>query len=335
VRSDLPLFPIEASAEARHVDLLFLFTVGLSILFALLVAGLLVLFAVRFRRRAGAGPPAPIEGSTALELTWMLIPLVLAMGTFVWGADVYFQLNRPPDDTMNVNVVGKRWMWKLQHPSGRREINELHVPVGAAVRLNMTSEDVIHSFYVPAFRVKADALPGRYTTTWFRATRPGRYHIFCAEYCGTQHSGMIGWVEVMEPEDFQRWLGRETGEPTLAARGERLFNDLGCVTCHQPNATGRGPSLEHLYGTTVRLANGETAIADDAYLRESIVYPAARVTAGYTPVMPTFRGLVSEEGILELIEYIKSRGPEPSSEGPGTPPPAAREPEKPKGKRVP
>jgi cytochrome c oxidase subunit 2 len=298
---------VAASAEAHQVDLLFLTTVLLSAFFSLLIVVLLVGFAVKYRRRPNDRPPAAIHGSHVLEITWMVIPLFLAMTMFVWGAEVYFDLNRPPDDTMTVNVVGKRWMWKLQHPSGRREINELHVPLGAPVRLNMTSEDVIHSFYVPAFRVKADVLPGRYTTTWFRATKPGRYHLFCAEYCGTQHSGMIGWVEVMEPEAFQAWLSGGEGSVPMAAAGERLFNDLGCVTCHNPASGARGPSLDRLYGSTVKLATGETVTADDAYLREAILYPAARVTEGYQPVMPTFRGLVDEEGILELIEYLKAR----------------------------
>ena len=307
MRSDLPLFPVAASGEAHQVDLLFLATVILSAFFASLIVILLVGFAVKYRRRPTDKPPAPIHGSHVLEIVWMVIPLFLAMTMFVWGAEVYVRLNRPPDDTMTVNVVAKRWMWKLQHPSGRREINELHVPVGQPVRLTMTSEDVIHSFYVPAFRVKADVLPGRYTTTWFNATKPGRYHLFCAEYCGTQHSGMIGWVDVMEPEAFQAWLSGGAGEVPMAAAGERLFNDLGCVTCHNPNSGARGPALDRVYGSTVRLATGETVVADDAYLREAILYPAARVTEGYQPVMPTFRGLIDEEGVLQLIEYLKSR----------------------------
>jgi cytochrome c oxidase subunit II len=306
VQSDLPLFPVAGSAEARDVDLLFLATVLLSLFFASLITALLIGFAIRYRRQPKDKPPAPIHGSHVLEIVWMTIPLILALTIFVWGAEVYFRLNRPPDDTMTVNVVGKRWMWKLQHPSGRREINELHVPLGTPVRLNMTSEDVIHSFYIPAFRVKADALPGRYTTTWFRATRPGRYHLFCAEYCGTEHSGMIGWVEVMEPEAFQAWLSGGAPDVSMAAAGERLFNDLGCVTCHNPGSGVRGPALDRLYGSQVKLATGETVTADEAYLREAILFPAAKVTAGYQPVMPTFRGLVNEEGVLELIEYFKS-----------------------------
>jgi cytochrome c oxidase subunit 2 len=325
VRSDLPLFPVAASAEAREVDLLFLATVLLSIFFTSLITALLIGFAIKYRRRPKDKPPAAIHGSIVLEILWMVIPLFLALTVFVWGADVYFQLSRPPDDTVTVNVVGKRWMWKLQHPSGRREINELHVPLGTAVRLNMTSEDVIHSFYVPAFRVKADVLPGRYTTTWFRATRPGRYHLFCAEYCGTQHSGMIGWVEVMEPEAFQAWLAGGAGEVSMAAAGERLFYDLGCATCHSRSSGHRGPLLDKLYSSTVKLQTGESVPADEAYLRESILYPAAKVTSGYQPVMPTFRGLVNEEGILELIEFLKSRaaGGEDVEAPVAVPPPAA------------
>jgi len=307
VHSDFPLFPVQGSAQAREVDLLFLTTVLLALFFATLISVLLIVFAVKYRRRPKDKPPAPIHGSAVLEILWSSIPFLLAMVVFTWGAAVYFRLSRPPDDTMTVNVVGKRWMWKLQHPSGRREINELHVPVGIAVRLNLTSEDVIHSFYVPAFRIKADALPGRYTTTWFQATRPGRYHLFCAEYCGTQHSGMIGWVEVMEPEAFQAWLSGGPAQIPMAAAGERLFNDLGCVTCHSARSGDRGPSLDALYGSPIRLQTGETITANDAYLREAILFPAAKVTAGYLPVMPTFRGLVNEEGILELIEYLKSR----------------------------
>jgi cytochrome c oxidase subunit 2 len=204
-------------------------------------------------------------------------------------------------------------MWKLQHMEGQREINELHIPVGRAVKVTMTSEDVIHSFYVPAFRTKADVLPGRYTTTWFKATKPGKYHLFCAEYCGTNHSGMIGWVYVMEPEDYQAWLSGGRAEGTLAARGEKLFNDLACANCHKPDGSGRCPSLVGLYGKTVELAGGGTVKADEGYLRESILNPAAKVVAGYQPNMPAFQGLVTEEGTVQLVEYIKSLAQKPES----------------------
>jgi cytochrome c oxidase subunit 2 len=225
---------------------------------------------------------------------------------FFWSADIFFVLRRPPRDSMEIKVVGKRWMWKLQHLSGQREINELHVPVGVPVKLTMTSEDVIHGFFVPAFRVKMDVLPGRYTTLWFKATKAGRYHLFCAEYCGTKHSGMTGWVVVMEPAEFQTWLSGGASGLSLAAAGQKMFQDLGCVTCHQADATGRGPSIEGVYGRSVRLVGGGTVTADEAYIRESIVTPAAKVVEGYQPIMPTYQGLVNEEGLMQLIAYIAS-----------------------------
>jgi len=318
--SDLPLFPQQASTGAAEVDALYLFLVALTMFFSLLIAGLLIFFAIRYRKGSKADRSGAVTGSLKLELIWTFIPFVLAMTIFVWGASVFFTLSRPPDDTMDVLVVGKRWMWKLQHMTGKREINELHVPVGRAVKLTMTSEDVIHSFYVPAFRVKADVLPGRYTSTWFRPTKPGRYHLFCAEYCGTKHSGMIGWVVVMEPDEFQAWLGGDLSQVSPAAAGEKLFAKLGCISCHQPTAQGRGPSLVGLYGSTVSLQGGGQVTADEGYLRESIVSPKARIVAGYQPVMPTFTGLVGEEGIMHLIEYIKSIGKQekqPPSEAAG------------------
>ncbi len=312
--SNFPLFPEQAATSSAQVDALFLFLVGLTIFFSLMIAGLLIVFAVRYRRGSRADRRGAVTGSLKLELIWTLIPLAIAMGIFTWGASVYFTLSRPPDDTMDVLVVGKRWMWKLQHLTGKREINELHVPVGRPVKLTMTSEDVIHSFFVPAFRIKADVLPGRYTTVWFEATRPGVYHLFCAEYCGTKHSKMIGSVTVMEPDAFQSWLGGEIAGATPAAAGERLFTNLGCLTCHVPgqDQKGRGPSLVGLYGTQVELEGGGEVTADERYLRESIVDPKARIVSGYQPVMPTFQGLVGEEGMLQIIEYIKSIGPEPA-----------------------
>ena len=324
----LPLFPQAASTTAARVDALYFFLVGVSVFFSLLIATLLIAFAVRYRRRPGAPTPPPPAHSLKLELTWSLIPLGIAMIIFVCGASVFFHISRPPDDTLNVLVVGKRWMWKLQHLNGRREINELHVPVGRAVKLTLTSEDVIHSFYVPAFRVKADAVPGRYTTVWFQPTRPGRYHLFCAEYCGTKHSEMGGWVSVLEPALFQAWLaGIEPGQASPASAGEKLFQSLGCVTCHRKDTGARGPALDGLFGRVVRLKSGETATADEAYLRESIVNPGARIVSGFEPLMPTFRGLVSEEGLLALIEYMKSLSPaEPAAAAaPGeTPAPPGR-----------
>jgi len=303
--SGFPLFPPQASTVAARVDALYFFLIAMGTFFSILIATLLVVFVVRFRRRREGELPRPIHGSLALELTWTVIPLVIALGTFVWGADVFVSSRRVPPGAMQVYVVGKRWMWKTQHMTGQREINQLHVPVGVPVKLTMTSEDVIHSFYIPAFRTKQDVIPGRYTTIWFQATRTGTFHLFCAEYCGTKHSQMIGSIEVMEPSAFQSWLaGGATGSP--AQEGEKLFQSLACITCHRADAQGRGPRLEGLFGRTVRLAGGQTIVADADYVRESILNPTAKVVEGYQPIMPTFQGLVSEEGIMQLIAYIQS-----------------------------
>jgi cytochrome c oxidase subunit 2 len=233
------------------------------------------------------------------------------MVIFVWGASVYFAIASPPAETLNIYVVGKQWMWKFQHLDGEREINQLHVPVGRNVKLITTSEDVIHDLFIPAFRVKADVIPGRYVNIWFNATKPGRYHLFCAEYCGTRHSGMIGEVVVMEETDYQDWLSGGAPEGSLASAGEKLFADLACNTCHRPDSAGRGPVLNGLFGKTVALQSGEMVAVDEAYVRESILNPAAKITAGFQPIMPTFQGLVSEEGLLELIEYVKALRTEP------------------------
>jgi cytochrome c oxidase subunit 2 len=303
--SNFPLFPERASTMAGRVDALYFFLLVISAFFSILIAGAIVVFAIRFRRRAPDEMPRPIHGSLALELAWTIIPLLIVIFVFLWSADLFVAARRVPAGHMEIQVVGKRWMWKLQHLTGQREINELHVPVGVPVKLTLTSEDVIHSFFVPAFRVKQDAVPGRYATAWFQATRPGRYHLFCAEYCGTKHSGMIGQVVVMQPAEFQTWLGGgATGSP--AAEGQKLFESLACNTCHRADSLGRGPRLEGLFGRQVKLANGETVIADADYIRESIVSPAAKVTAGYQPIMPTFQGLISEEGLMQLIAYIQS-----------------------------
>jgi cytochrome c oxidase subunit 2 len=304
--SGTPLFPEQASTMAARVDSLYFFLVGLTAFFSLLIAGLIVTYAVRFRRRTPDSIGARIHGGLMLEITWSVIPFLITMGIFVWGASVFFAMSRPPDQTLNVYVVGKQWMWKFQHLDGQREINELHVPVGRAVKLIMTSEDVIHDVYVPAFRVKADVIPGRYTHLWFEPTKPGTYHLFCAEYCGTRHSGMIGQIVVMEPNDYQSWLSGGTEEGSLASAGQKLFADLACNTCHRPDAQGRGPVLQNLFGKTVELASGERVVVDEAYIRESILNPMAKVTLGFQPIMPTFQGLVNEEGLLELIEYVKS-----------------------------
>jgi cytochrome c oxidase subunit 2 len=298
--------PEQASTTGEQVDALFLFLLAMGIFFSGLIASLVVVFGIRYRRRSQADRPHPIEGSLALELTWTLVPLAIVTVVFVWSSQLFFSMNRPPPDAVRINVVGKRWMWKVQHMTGQREINELHVPVGVPVRLVLTSEDVIHSFFVPAFRMKKDAVPGRYATEWFKATKPGRYHLFCAEYCGAKHSAMIGWIVAMEPKDYQAWLSGAGGGVSLAASGQKLFQELACVTCHRADTGGRGPNLDGLFGKEVRLGNGGTVKADEAYIRESIVNPSAKVVAGYQPIMPTFQGLVEEEGLMQLIAYIQS-----------------------------
>jgi len=291
---------------APRVDALYLFLVGLTAFMTILIAALVVIFMIKYKRRDPNSIGARIHGGMALEIIWSIIPLFIVLGIFVWATGLFFDIARPPAETMNIYATGKQWMWKFQHLDGQREINELHVPVGRKVKMIMTSEDVIHDLYVPAFRVKADVIPGRYSHIWFEATKAGEYHLFCAEYCGTQHSGMIGKVVVMEPDDFQAWLSGGVQEGSLASAGSKLFQDLACNTCHRPDAQGRGPVLQNLFGKTVTLASGENVVVDEAYIRESILTPSQKVTAGFQPVMPTFQGLVSEEGILQLIEYVKS-----------------------------
>ena len=311
--SGTPLFPEQASTIAHRVDALYFFLIAITVFFSVLIAGLIVYYAVRYRRRSPESVGESVHGAMALEITWTVIPFVIVMVVFVWSASVYFAIARPPNETLNIYVVGKQWMWKFQHLDGKREINELHVPVGRAVKLIMTSEDVIHDVYIPAFRIKQDVLPGRYTTEWFQATKPGRYHLFCAEYCGTRHSGMTGEVIVMEPAEYQNWLSGGAPEGSLADAGQKLFTDLSCNTCHRPDAQGRGPVLTGLFGKTVQLQGGQTVVADEAYIRESVVNPAAKVVDGYQPIMPTFQGLVSEEGLLQLIEYLKTLKAQPEA----------------------
>ena len=301
-----PLFPVSASTMAPRVDALYFFLLAITVFFSLLIAGLIVFYAVKYRRRSPEAVGVRIHGALMLEIGWSIIPFVITMVVFVWGASVYFAMASPPAETLNVYVVGKQWMWKFQHLDGQSEINELHVPVGRNVKLNMTSEDVIHDLFFPAFRVKADVIPGRYVNIWFNATRPGRYHLFCAEYCGTRHSGMIGEVVVLEPSEYQDWLSGGAPQASLASAGERLFADLACNTCHRPDSDGRGPVLDGLFGTTITTQTGEAVVVDEAYIRESILNPSAKVQAGFQPIMPTFQGVVSEEGLLQLVEYVKS-----------------------------
>jgi cytochrome c oxidase subunit II len=315
----IPLFPEQASTMAARVDNLYFFITAVCAFFAVAVTVLVIVFAIKFRRRTPDEQGKPIHGSLALELAWTGIPFVLAMVMFVWGSSVYFALARVPDEAMDIYAVGKQWMWKFQHREGPREINELHVPVDTPVRVLIASEDVLHSLYFPSFRTKMDAVPGRYTQLWFTATKPGTYHIFCAEYCGARHSAMIGRVVVMPQQDFQAWVGGGATEGTLAQAGEKLFTDLACVTCHGAGSGQRGPVLNGLFGSTVQLASGGTLTADVAYIRESILSPQAKLVAGFPPIMPTFQGQVSEEQLLALTEFIRSL---PASSG-GSAPSAA------------
>jgi cytochrome c oxidase subunit 2 len=304
---NFPLWPSQASSAAGNVDALFIFLLIVSGMMTLLIFTAVVYFAARYRHRKGV-LAEQIEGSTPLELTWSIIPMGVFMVIFAWGAVVYFKSRTPPRDSTEVYVVAKQWMWKLEHAEGQREINELHVPVGRDVKLIMTSQDVIHSFYVPAFRMKQDVLPGRYTVAWFHATKPGTYHLFCAEYCGTQHSGMIGSIVVQEPAEYEAWMSGGTSGP-LSATGEKIFAELGCVTCHRTDTQGRGPNLQGVFGKPVLLEDGRTVTADENYIRESILDPGAKVVNGFKPVMPTFQGLVSEEQLNALVAYVKSLAP--------------------------
>jgi len=291
---------------AARVDALFYFLVAVTVFFAALIFFMIVVFAVKYRRRSEDERPRPIEGNFWLEIFWSAIPLGLTMVMFVWGAIIYFDIYNPPNDALEISIVGRQWMWKAQHAEGQREINELHVPVGQAVKLTMTSEDVIHDVFLPAFRIKQDVLPGRYTTLWFQATKAGEYPLFCAQYCGTQHSGMVGRVVVLEPAEFEKWLSGGATGVSMIDQGASLFKRFGCETCHRAGGTNQGPSLAGLFGKTVKLQGGNTVTADENYIRESILDPRAKIVAGYQPIMPTFKGLVSEEGLLQLIAYIKS-----------------------------
>jgi cytochrome c oxidase subunit 2 len=302
--NNFPLWPEQASTMARNVDALYIFLLIVTGMMTLLIFICLAYFAARFRYRPGVRAEQ-IEGSTPLEITWSTIPFLIFMVIFAWGAVVYFKERTPPADSTEVYVVAKQWMWKLEHAEGQREINELHVPVGRDVKLIMTSQDVIHSFFIPAFRIKQDVLPGRYTVAWFRATKPGTYHLFCAEYCGTQHSGMVGDIVVQEPAQYETWMnGGSTGP--LSATGEKIFAELGCVTCHRSDIQGRGPNLHGVFGKPVQLEDGRTVTADENYLRECILDPGAKRVKGFQPIMPTFQGLVTEEQVNALVAYIKS-----------------------------
>lgn len=305
--SEFPLFPDAASTTAGQVDALYVFLVAMSAFFSVLIAASVIYCAIRYRRRSPDEVGGSFHASMLLEVTWTIIPLGIVLFLFFWGARVFFLLALPPPDALELTATGKQWMWRFQHPDGQREINTLHVPTGQPVKIEMISEDVLHSLYVPAFRTKMDVVPGRYTTLWFEPTKPGTYHLFCAEYCGTEHSGMVGWVTVLTPEDYERWLaGGAAADKPPAEAGADLFASIGCNTCHVEAGGGRAPSLRGVFGKPVQLANGRTVIADATYLRRAILEPPAELVAGYQPIMPTYKGQISEENLFKLIAYIRS-----------------------------
>lgn len=302
---DFPFYPEAASTIAPRVDAIYWTLVALSAVFSLGVAILIVFFAIRYREGMDVNRTKLLTENMPLELSWVFIPLGLALGVFAWSAVVFADINRPPADTLNIYVIGKQWMWQVQHPSGALEINHLHVPINQPVKLIMTSQDVIHDFYIPAFRIKHDVLPGRYTTLWFEATQTGQFHLFCAEYCGTDHSRMVGSVIVMEQLDYETWLSGDSGL-SMEAAGQQIFERRGCSSCHSGDPDARGPALAGVFGQTVALEDGRTVVADEAYILESIVQPNAKIVAGYPAIMPTYEGIISDEGLFQLVAYIKS-----------------------------
>jgi len=305
----IPIFPEQASVFAKDVDALYFFILATCAFFTIVVSAAVVYLGIKYHRTHEGQIGARIEGNLALELMWSVIPTIISMFMFGWGASVFYHLRTPPDEALQLYAVGKQWMWKFQHLEGQREINELHLPAGRPVKITISSEDVLHSLYFPAFRTKIDAIPGRYSQLWFEAKDPGVYHIFCTEYCGTNHSGMIGNVTVLEPAAYQAWLQGGGTESTLAQRGAKLFNDLACSTCHLETGQGRGPSLKDIVGKTQEMQDGSVVVVDEAYLRESIMSSQAKIVKGFQPLMPTFQGLISEENLVALIEHVKSLSP--------------------------
>ncbi|HEY6126727.1 MAG TPA: cytochrome c oxidase subunit II [Candidatus Acidoferrum sp.] len=323
MQSQMPLYPEQASNFAPQVDNLVFFMISVCLFFAVAICVAVIYFFFKYQRKQPDEIGVPIHGDLRLEITWIVLPFFLLLAMFGWGAAVYVDFRHTPADTLDIYVIGKQWMWRLQQPDGHREINELHVPVNRNVRLIMGSEDVIHDFSVPSFRVKMDVVPGHYNTMWFRPTRVGKYHFFCSQYCGTNHAVMGGWITVMEPDEYAKWLAGTSGSGDPVAMGEKLINDLACNTCHLPDGKGRGPSYNGVYGSAVKLADGSTVVADDAYIRESILQPNAKIVAGYVPVMPSFQGLVTEDQILQLTAYIKSVKDQPPPKKSGAAEPEA------------
>lgn len=319
MQSWVPFVPDSASTFSWKVDAVYFYLSGITLFFTLLISAILIFFVLRYRRRSPYEIPRPIAGSHKLETLWSVIPFLIAMTIFGWASKVYFEQYSPPQNAVEVYVVGKQWMWKIQHSTGQREINELHVPIGRKIKLIMTTEDVIHSFFVPAFRMKADVVPGKYTTQWFEATKTGTYHLFCAEYCGMNHSGMIGSVIVMESREFDNWLSGNAASGTPASQGQQLFQSLGCASCHGQNGEGgRGPTLAGVFGKKTQLQTGESVTVDEGYVRESILNPQAKLVAGFGAIMPTFQGQVREDQLMQLVAFIKSLQAGGQTEAPPT-----------------
>jgi cytochrome c oxidase subunit 2 len=303
------LMPTAASTIAGRTDALFFSLLGVSAAMALLLTVLAVVFCIRYRKGSNVSRRNAPDHANGLEWTWTVAPLLAFIGLYLWGAYDYSALTRPPGDAMPVFVVAKQWVWTLEHANGVREIDELHIPVGKPVRLLMSSQDVIHSFYVPEFRIKQDVVPGRYTSIWFTATRAGTYHLLCAEFCGTDHASMAGGIVAMPPEQFSQWLAQGRNGPDLIARGYRLFREHGCAGCHDARSSVHAPSLEHLFGRRIFLQEGRAVIADETYIRDSIIEPTKDVVAGYAPIMPSFAGQFSESDLMALVQYLRSDGP--------------------------
>jgi cytochrome c oxidase subunit 2 len=302
----IPLLPERASDFANSVDAIFYALLAVCGLIAVGVFAAAVYFCVRYRSGARRVDVAPSRNTVAIETTWTCLSLVTFLAIFVWAAVVYVRMAQPPANATEIQVVARQWMWKAQHAGGRREINELHLEVNQPVRLTMTSQDVIHDFFIPAFRTKQDVLPGRYTTEWFTPTRPGKYHLFCAEYCGTEHSLMGGWIHVLEPAEYARWQAAEPAAESTVAIGARLFVARGCTGCHSAATLVHAPPLENIYGQSVPLADGSMVVADDQYLHDSILLPNKQIAAGYPAVMPSYQGQLSEEEVFALVAYIRS-----------------------------
>ena len=304
------MLPEQASTYAPEVDNLYLFLVALTIFFTVLITGGIFYLFVKYKRRSETEIPPHIHGSILLESAWSIIPFLISIFIFAWSVKIYLDQYTIPQDANDIYVVAKQWMWKFQHPEGQREVNEVHIPIGKKVRFIMATEDVIHSFFIPAFRIKEDVVPGpnKYTTIWAEPTMVGDFHLFCAEFCGTNHSLMGGWIHVMSPDDYAAWLSGGAGQGSMAERGAALFQQLGCATCHKSDGTGQCPRLDGVYGKPQALEGGTTVLADDGYVRESILNPAAKIVLGYKPLMPSFQGQVSEEQLQQLVAYVKSLG---------------------------